>query len=129
MIGHLICAALVLVAVAILDTRAARRSAAMLGALTTLRSDLLGEPEADDGDDGPEGGALVSVTFDGPEGEPDVTVPVALDAADLARVDAAVDAVREAGDRPSGAFPAYRPRSTPPDDGLPITPPDDDAPA
>lgn len=114
---HLLCAALVLLGLVVVDQRAHRRAVAILTAINPLRS---GAPiEDDEGDEGEdEGGMLATIEF-GDEGEPPTAVVgLTLDAAITERVDEAVAAVREAGDRPSGSWPAYRP-SPPPDDDPP----------
>lgn len=114
---HVLCFAAVLLGLAILDYRAHRRALDMLAAIGSLRgAEEHGDDDTAEDEEQPEGGGLLISAEFGDEGEePTVVVPVALDAETTARIDETVTAVREAGDRPSGAWPAYR-SSPPPDD-------------
>jgi len=105
---HLLCAALVLLGLVVVDLRAHRRAVAILTAINPLRSgDPIEDDEGDEGED--EGGMLATIEF-GDEGEPPTAVvALTLDASTTERVDEAVAAVRETGDRPSGERAAYVP--------------------
>ena len=129
---HAFCLGLLIATLAILDLRARRRTVEVLGAIGSLRSDLLPEPAdrltsgsappAEEGDEGD--GLTFTAEFEGPEpDDPPVKVGVHLDSAELARVDRVHEAVHDAGDRPSGEREAYLPPAVDEDEG-----PEDDGP-